>query len=214
MFGGLAYACQLELVYLIIVEQVVEGEGEAALEGCRRAEAGAEGNVAGKDGVEAFDTSAAFDDFAADAKDVACPLCLGGVLLGQAELGAVVHVGRVEAHAVGAVGAYVGHDDFVDGAGEDEAAVVVGVLADEVDAAGRGVEGAFAAKFFFKKGFEFIFHGGGVRVGAVGEGRRGGGCERPRRRRHGLSGGGVDRWPGGAGGPAVAGGSDYFTSCL
>ena len=83
---------------------------------------------------------------AAYAEYIACPALRGCILLAESELGIVVEIDRDGPYAVGAVGAYLGHHALVYGAGEDEASVVVGVLADKVDAAGRGVELAFASE--------------------------------------------------------------------
>ena len=56
--------------------------------------------------------------------------CAGGVFFVEAELGVVVDVDGEHAHLVGVVWGDCRHDDFVDGTGENEASVVVGVFAD------------------------------------------------------------------------------------
>lgn len=162
MLGRLADLSQLEFVDRVFVKEIVEGECEAAFESGARAEACAEGDVACEDGVEVLHLAAALDDFAADSEHISRPALARGILLAETELGVVVDVDREDAHFVGAVGADVGHDHFVDGAGEHEAPVVIGVLADQVDAAGRCIERAFAAEFFIEDLFNlfshFVFH--------------------------------------------------------
>jgi len=96
--------------------------------------------------TEAFRFAAALDYFAAYAEDIAGPRLLGSVGFVEAEFGVVVDVDRVYAHFFGAVCAYFCHNYLVDSAGEHEAAVIVGVFADEIDASGRRVYGAVAAE--------------------------------------------------------------------
>ena len=157
MLCALAYLGKFELVD-IVVEQFVEGEGEAALEGGRRRKACTQRNVACEHGVEALHGAAALDGFAADAKDVAGPLLFGLVFLAKAEDGLVFVVQAVHVDSVLAVGFDFRDYAFVDGAGEHVAAVVVGVLADEVDApCGCEYSAAFSEKFD-KFGMDFLLH--------------------------------------------------------
>ena len=141
MLGALADLGEFELVDAV-VEEFVQSEGEGALEGCRRAEAGAEGDISRKYGVEALYLTAALDRLAADAEDVAGPLLLGCILLVEPELGLGVVVEAVGAYLAGAVEFDLGNYAFVDGAGEYVAAVIVGVFAYEVDTACGGELGA------------------------------------------------------------------------
>ncbi len=158
VLGALAYLGELEFVDGVAVEEVVECEGEARLQGCRRAEACAVGHIAGEGGVEAVHLAAALLNLAAHAEDVAGPGGLGSVLLAEAELAvSVVEIDADEAHFVGAVGLDFGHYHLVDGAGKYEAAVVVGVFANEVDAACRGVKFAFGGETLLKRGVHFFF---------------------------------------------------------
>ena len=62
------------------------------------------------------------------------------VLLAQPEFRAFAQVERKGPHAVRAVGTDRRDDPLVDGSREDKSPVVVGMLADEVDAPGRGEE--------------------------------------------------------------------------
>ena len=68
-------------------------------------------------------------------------------------MGLLVEIERVQVDGIGAVGTDIGHDHLVDSAGEHEATVVVGVLSDEVDTAGRSVKCAFTAEMLVK-GFD------------------------------------------------------------
>ena len=136
MLGALAYLGEFELVDSV-VEEFVEGECEGAFQGCGGAEACAEGNVTCEDGVESFHLAAALDGFPADAEDVAGPLLVRLVLFLEAELHVFVIVEREGAHLGRAVDLHFRHDTAVDGAGEHVTAVVVGVLTDQVDPAGR-----------------------------------------------------------------------------
>ena len=155
---ALAYLGQLEFLYLVVVEQIVDGEGEGALQGSRRTEAGAKGNVSGEDGVEAFHLAAALDGFTAYAKHVAGPGFLGFVLFLEAELRHLVKVKGVNLHLVRSVGLDGGHDAEVDGPGEHVTTVVVRVLANQVDAAGRCIKNTFLSKEGFEFFLDFGFH--------------------------------------------------------
>ncbi len=158
MLGALPYLCQLELVDGVAVEHIVEGKGEAAFQGGRRAEAGAEGNIAGKDGVEAFHGASALDYLSANAEDVACPPLLRSVFFTETELYVLVDVDREDTAFLHSVGAYFGHNYLIDGTREHEATIIVGVFADKVDTTCRGVERSFATEAFGKHFPDFLLH--------------------------------------------------------
>ena len=162
MFGRLAYAGELVFLDSASVEEVVEGEGEAALEGGARAQARSEGHVSGEDGVEASDRSSALDYLAGYAEDIARPLLGRGVGFFESEAYGLVDVDREEVHAIGGVGADSSQEHLVDGAREDESAVIVGVFADKVDASGRSVESGVAAEFFGEDFLDFFLKSHGV----------------------------------------------------
>ena len=122
------------------------------------AQAGAQGHVARKHGVEALDLAAALDRLAAHAEDVAGPLLAGRILFLEAEFHELVEVDGIGPDLLGAVDLDLGHDAAVDGAGEHVTAVVVGVLADEVDTAGGGVQVAGFAEEGLELFLDFRFH--------------------------------------------------------
>ena len=158
MFGALADSGKLEFVYIIVVEQVVYGKCEAALQCSRRTEARTIGHIARKCGIEAFHMAAALEHLAAYAEYIASPLRLRQVFLTKPELAVrIVIVDTDKAHTVAAVGLYFGHNHLIDGSGEYEAPVVVGVLAYKVDTSGRGIELAVAAETLLKGGVDFFF---------------------------------------------------------
>ena len=72
MLRALADLGEFELVDPVL-EEVVQGKGEAALEGRGGAQAGAQGHVAREDRIEAVHLPAALDGLAADAEDVTRP---------------------------------------------------------------------------------------------------------------------------------------------
>ena len=158
MFGRLAYAGELEFVDSVSVEEVVEGESEAAFEGCRRAKASPEGYISGENGVEAFYDASTFDSFAADTEYVSSPLLFRSVFFVESKFGVVVDVDREYAHFFGVVGADSRHDNFIDSTGENVTAVVVGVFTDKVDTTGRSVKDAFATEMIFELALDFFFH--------------------------------------------------------
>ena len=80
-------------------------------------------------------------------------MLVGKVLLIEAKLLIVFFVNGISAHLVGTVEADAGIHARVDGAREDEAAVVVGVFANQVDASGRSVDNAFVSKALLEKRF-------------------------------------------------------------
>ncbi len=116
-------------------EHVVEGEGQAALDRRRRGHPGADGNVPAEDAVEAADLVPGPQELVDDALKVVGPAQRGAVEAAELAAELLVEVARDEmADVVGTRGG--GEDDgLVGGPGQDEALVVVGVLADEVDAA-------------------------------------------------------------------------------
>ena len=157
VLGGLPDFRQLELVDTE-VEQLVQGERVGALQRGGGGHARPEGHVAREYGVEAAWLAAALAYLAAYAEDVARPAGRGGFLLGQPELGVIVEVECEGAYLVRPVGLDFRDHALVHGAGEDEAAVVVRVLANQVDTAGRGVKDALAMKQLVEFLFDFLFH--------------------------------------------------------
>ena len=156
MLCALAYLGELELVDAV-AEEFVDGESEGALEGCRGRKAGAERDVTCEHGVEAFHLATPLEGLAAHSEDISCPGLDGGILLFETEFHKLVIVKGIGTDFLLSVEPYLCEDSAVDGAGEHIAAVVVGVFADEVDAAGRCEEAAVSAvkcpEFFLDLGF-------------------------------------------------------------
>ena len=122
-------------------EEVIKCEGEGALQCSRRRHPCAQRYIACEDRVEASDLAATLLDLTAYTEDVACPGLAGCILFLEAELSGFAEVECESTDAVRAIGADLSDHSLVDSAGEDEGAVVVGVLTDEVDTARRRVEG-------------------------------------------------------------------------
>ena len=158
VFGRLADLRQFELVDTAVIE-VVQRKGIGRLQRCRRRHAGAQGHVSGKHRVEAADLAAALLNLAADAEDVACPALGRFVRLVQTELRAFAQVERIGAHPVRAVEPDRCDNPLIDRPREDEAPVVVRVLADQVDAARRGEQDSSLAVKFVEFLADFFFHG-------------------------------------------------------
>lgn len=158
MLGRLADARKLKFVDGVAVEEIVESESEAAFKGGRGAEACAERHIAGENGVETLDFAATFDYLAADAEDISCPLLGGSVLFLQSEFSVFIDVDRENAHLLGTVGGDFRHDDFVDGSGKHESAVIVGVFADEIDTSCRRVDDSVFAESFLEDRVDFLLH--------------------------------------------------------
>ena len=158
VFGGLADLRQLEFVDPAAVE-IVQRKSVSRFERRRRRHAGAQRNVAREYRIEAADLAAALLNLAADAEDVARPALGRFVRLVQAELRAFAQVERISAHLVRAVEPDRRDNTLIDRPREDEAPVVVRMLADQVDAARRGEQdGSFAVKFIEFLA-DFFFHG-------------------------------------------------------
>ena len=157
VLGHLADPGQFELVDAV-AENLVQGKGVGALEGRAGTEAGAQGDISGKHGIEAFHLSAPLDHLAANAEDIAGPGLFGLVLLVQAELHELVLVQGEGLHLRGPIDLDGGHDAAVDGAGEDISPVVVRVFADEVDPAGGSVQIAFFAEENLEFLLDSFFH--------------------------------------------------------
>lgn len=123
-----------------------EGEAEAHFEGGGRAQAGAEGDLPGEPDIGSLEFEAIGFQFHGDASEVITPVVLerGAWIIEIHDDGfpKVVGVGMEE--AIGAWGEG-GMDREMDGGGEDEAVVVIGMFADEVDTTwGAGEEGGWA----------------------------------------------------------------------
>ena len=77
--------------------------------------------------------------------------------LRPAPLGTLPANAADETYLIGTVGLDFGHYHLVDGTGEHEASVIVGMLTDEVDAACRSIECSICAETFLKRGMDFFF---------------------------------------------------------
>ena len=146
MLRGLSDLGELKFVDLVAIEEVVEGECETRLKSCGRAEARSERHVAREDSVKALYVASALLDFAAYTEDVACPRFFRGIFLLEAELHIFVDIDGEDSDFLKPVGTDHGHDDLVDSTREYEPAVVVGVLADEVDSSCGSIDVAFSAE--------------------------------------------------------------------
>lgn len=158
VFGRLADAGELEFVYRVAIEKVVEGESEAALKSGGGRQACAKRHIPGEHGVETFDFTAALDDLTAYAEDVTRPLLGRSVFFFQAEFCVFVYINREDTYLLCGVGSEFGHYDLVYGAGEDEPAIVIGMFANEVYTTGRGIHCAILAEFLLKDGVDFLLH--------------------------------------------------------
>ena len=126
---------------LVLLDAVELGEGEdgAHFEGGGGGEAGAEGDVAQEHALPAVlrGGGVAVEEPVEGAVDVVLPgHLLGGGAGGGGELGGFHEVGGGELAGVVGRGAHGEEGAFVDGGGEDVAFVVVGVVAEDFDAAG------------------------------------------------------------------------------
>ena len=152
VLGGLPDAGQLELVDAE-VQQVVECKGESALQGCRRRHSRANRHIAVKHGVEAFELVTPLNDLAAHAENIVGPMLVRMVFLIHAKLAVLFLVDGVGANFVRPVELDDSMDALVDGAGENIAAVVVGVFANQVDAPRRSVDNALIVKALLENRF-------------------------------------------------------------
>lgn len=123
-----------------------EGEAEAHFQGGGGAESGAQGDFTGEAEVGALEAVAVGFQFHGDAAEVIAPMVLeGGAGVIEVDgdgLLQVIGVGVEETVGAGGEGSEEGE---MDGSGEDEAVVVIGVFADEVDPTGSaGEEGGGA----------------------------------------------------------------------
>ena len=104
-------------------------------------------------GVKSLQFVAPFDDFAAHAEDIIGPMHVRMVFLVHAKLAIVLLVDGVGADLICPVETDAGVDARVDGTWENEAAIVVSVFANEVDASWRSVYNALISKALLKKSF-------------------------------------------------------------
>jgi hypothetical protein len=149
-----------------------EGEAETHFEGGGGAQSGAEGDFPGEKEIGALQSEAVGFQFDSDASEVIAPVVLerGSWIIEIHDGGfpQVVSVGMEE--AIGARGEG-GVDREMDGGGEDEAFVVIGMFADEVDTTwGAGEEGGGAVEDFLESLHDLrVCHGLSLaREGSVG----------------------------------------------
>ena len=116
---------------------LVEREGDSGSDRRGRGHAGPERDVAAEGAVEARDLEASGADLGDDAEHVVGPAAIGRQQRRRSALVRLVEIDGEQAVAEPAVGCDRERDRTVDGRGEHEPLVVVGVLADQVDAAGR-----------------------------------------------------------------------------
>ncbi len=121
-------------------EKGVDGEGQAAFDGGRRGHAGPDGNVSAEDAADAADAMPGLHELVEDPEEIVGPA--EGRTVELAELAAefLVEVAGDEVAEPVGPGRDGEDDGLVRGPRHDEPFVVVGVLADEVDPAGRGDE--------------------------------------------------------------------------
>ena len=135
MLRGLSDFCQLELIDSKL-EQIVKGKGVCTFQCGRGRHPGSQWHIAGKRRIESLDSTPALDNLAAYSEDITCPTCLRCVFFAEAELYIIVQVDGESANFVRPVRFDFGYHAFINGTGENETAIVVGVLANEVDASG------------------------------------------------------------------------------
>lgn len=163
MLGSLSDFGQGHAVNVAFTEEIVHSEGKTAFKCCGAGHTGTEGNIAGKGTIEALDRYAECHHFAADAEDVAEVHGAGPLLIVEGKLCVVLQVNRVGAHDTCTVGLDFSYHTLLDCAGENETAIIVGVLTDEVDTAGRGINITGSAVEVFDETAAYIvdseFHG-------------------------------------------------------
>ena len=170
-------------------EEGVEGEGQSAFDRGRRGHARPDGDVAAEDAADAADAVPGLDELVEDPLEIVGPAVGGAVELAELAAEFLVEVAGDEVAEPVGPGRDGKDDDLVGGAGKDEAFVVVGVLADEVDPAGRddeeGLPGKMPAESFGDDGDERV-HDLSFRPEFITRGKRRG---RGLRRRSSSSGG-------------------------
>jgi len=145
MFGRLADPRQFEFVDATVVK-LVQCKSISRFQRRRRRHTGTKGHIAGKDSIETTDFTAPFLDFATNTENIAGPAFLRLVLLVQTERALLTEVERISIHLVRSVEPDGSNDTFVDSTRKDESAVVIRMLANQIDASGRSIQGAGVAE--------------------------------------------------------------------
>jgi len=133
VFGGLTNECQFKFINAT-VEQIVQGIGIGAFQGCRRGHTGTQGHITGKGRVETTQFGTTFDHLAAYTENITSPAGAGCVFFIQPKLYIILEVDGVSPDLIGTVETDFSYHTFVDGAREYKTSVVVGVFTNEVDA--------------------------------------------------------------------------------
>ena len=157
MLSGLTDLGQLKLVDAQS-EQLVERKGKCALQCRRGGHTGSQGNVACEDRVEPLDVATSLDDLPADTEDITCPAGFRRSLFGQTELGIVAQVEGVSTHRACAIRLDLGNHALIHRTREDETAVVIGVLTDQVDSPRGGEEASLGLKQFLEFYADLLLH--------------------------------------------------------
>ena len=150
--------CHVPLGDLVVAEEVVQRVGEATLQCGRRGHARSQGHVAIEGGVESLHVHTQGLHLLHDAIDIACPSSAGAFGIVHLEFHAVFQVNGVKHYRVEPVGAHLGHDALVYRSGKYESPVVVCMLANEINAAGRHVDIARLAVEMFHETASYIFY--------------------------------------------------------
>ena len=101
-----------------------------------------ERHITGESRVETFYGYAECHHFAANTEDVARPSCSGTGFIVERELNIVFQVDGISANRARSVGFNLSDDALLHSAGENEAIVIISVLADEIDTAGSSIYSA------------------------------------------------------------------------
>ena len=156
-------SCQYDVpfAYLVLSEEVVQSAGEAALHSSRRRHTGSEGNITCKGNVVSFYGNTQFLHLLRDTVDISCPACTWPVGIAKLEVHAVLQVDGVSHDGIfRSVGTHFCHNATVNGAWENEATIIVRMLANQVDTSWRMIDfSSLPVKMLDESAsYEFNFH--------------------------------------------------------
>ncbi len=139
------------------MEEIVQPKCKTTLQRCRRRHTCAQRYIAGKNGIKTFHIHAALDQFAGDTIDEAETGCLGTLGVIDRPFGIVLQIHRIGANSVRTVRTDDRHDTLLHRTREDETAIIIRVLTDEVDTTGRSIDRSPLSKSFCKSREKKLF---------------------------------------------------------
>ena len=160
MFSCLTSENDIPFADLVVGKEVVESATETAFQSSRRTHSCTERHIAGECHVEALDIDTEETELLYHAIYEASPLCRWSLWIVDLELYLILEVDGIGNDGICAVRTHLSHHTLCNSTWKDEASVIVGMLANEIDASWRMVDVACkTVKMLYETtSYEFNIH--------------------------------------------------------